>query len=58
MPAVSEKQRRFMGMVLAYKRGKLKRPSPKIKEAAGGMSEQSVSDFASTGRKRIAQSLI
>jgi len=48
MPSVSDKQRRFFGMVLAAKRGQLKNPSPEVKKTAGSVSEQSASDFAST----------
>lgn len=53
MPSVSEKQMRFMGMALAAKRGKLAHPSKKVMEAARGMSESVLSDFASkAGNKK------
>lgn len=60
MPSTSESQRRLFGMVLAYKRGKLKNPSAKIKGVASGVSEGSAKDFASDvqkKRKGIASSL-
>lgn len=58
-PAASEKQRRFMAMVLAHKRGKIKKPSKKVMLASRSMSEKSARDFATkAGRRRgIARSL-
>ena len=52
MPAVSEKQRRLFGMVLAAKRGKLKNPSPLVEKVASGISEKSAEDFASKVKKK------
>lgn len=46
MPAVSEKQRRFLGAALAAKRGG-KPISKKVAKAASSMSEQQLSDFVS-----------
>lgn len=48
MPAKSIKQQRFMGQVVAYKQGKLKKPSEEIKKAAMGMTLAEAKEFAST----------
>ena len=48
MPAVSKSQQRFMGMVCATKKGKMKDPSPEVAKAAAGMSEKDACDFART----------
>jgi hypothetical protein len=53
MPARSQKQQRFMGMVEAAKEGKLKNPSPAIEKAAHSMTTKQVDDFASTPRKGL-----
>lgn len=45
MPAESEKQRRFMGAVLAAKRGG-RAISPKVERAARSMTESQARDFA------------
>lgn len=47
MPAVSDAQRKFMGMVLAARRKQLKNPSPEIQQAADAMTDRQISDFAS-----------
>ncbi len=52
MPSVSDRQRRFFGMVLAAKRGQLKNPSQEVSKTAGSISEQSASDFASSVEKK------
>lgn len=52
MPATSKAQQRFMGMVLSAKRGD-KPASPKVAEAARGMSLKSAKDFASTKTKGL-----
>lgn len=57
MPAVSESQRRFMGMVLAQKRGQLKNPSMRVKKAASGISESDAKDF-SKKRMGVAETLV
>jgi hypothetical protein len=46
--AVSIAQQQFMGMVDAYKKGKMKNASPKVKKAAKEMSGTEVKKFAST----------
>ncbi len=53
MPAKSKAQQKFMGMVLAAKRGQLKNPSSAVKKAAGSMSAKSAEDFASTKRSKL-----
>jgi hypothetical protein len=46
MPAKSEKQRKFMAVVRAYKRGKVKgKVSKSVRDAAKSMSDKEVSDF-------------
>lgn len=47
-PAVSRKQRRFMGMVHATQKGKISAPSPAVAEAAKSMKPSDTTDFAST----------
>jgi hypothetical protein len=53
MPAVSESQRRFFGMVLAYKRGELNLTDiddpelrKKIKQTAARMTEEEIRKYA------------
>jgi hypothetical protein len=53
MPAVSESQRRFFGMVLAYKRGELSLSDiddpemrKKIKQVSARMSEEEIRKYA------------
>ena len=55
MPSVSRKQQRFMGMVHADQEGKLKHPSADISRAAGSMSHQAASDFASTSHSGLPE---
>lgn len=45
--ALSQAQQKFMGMVLATKRGK-KAPSPEVEQAAAGMTEKEAKKFAKT----------
>lgn len=51
MPAKSEKQRRFFGLVLSVKRGKSKAPNKKVAEVAKSMSEEDIRDFATKRKK-------
>jgi cytochrome c553 len=53
MPAVSESQQRLMGMVHAYKKGKLKKAPKKIKEIAKHISDDDARDFAKTKHKGL-----
>lgn len=48
MPAVSEKQRRLMGMALAFKRGEAKTASPEVRRLVAQMTEEQLRDFASS----------
>lgn len=57
MPAKSKAQQKFMGMVLAAKRGQLKNPSSAVKKAAGSMSAKSAKDFASTKRSKLPKNV-
>lgn len=53
MPAKSISQQHFMGMVHAYKQGKLKHASAEIKKAAASISDEDAVDFASTKHKKL-----
>jgi hypothetical protein len=46
--AVSTAQQKFMGMVHAYKKGKMSNASPEVKKAAKEMSDTEAKKFAST----------
>ena len=58
MPAVSKSQQRFMGMVCATKKGKMKDSSPEVAKAAAGMSEKDACDFASTKHKKLPEKVV
>ena len=53
MPAVSVKQRRFMGMVRAVQKGEMSAPSKEIASAASDMKKTDVKKFASTKEKEL-----
>jgi len=53
MPAVSQAQQRFMGMVYAAKKGKLDNPSPEVAKAAASIKKKDAKDFASTKHKGL-----
>lgn len=53
MPALSQSQQRFFGMVHAVQKGDMEAPSKEIADAADDMSEKSVDDFASTKHKGL-----
>lgn len=53
MPAKSIAQQRFMGMVHAVQKGKMKAPSKKIEETAKSMKKQDVTDFAKTKHENL-----
>ena len=46
MPSVSEKQRRFFGLVRSVQKGQAQNVSPQAASAAANMSIKSVRDFA------------
>lgn len=53
MPAKSKAQQKFMGMVLATKRGEMKGASPAVKKAAKSMSASSAKKYAGTKTKGL-----
>jgi hypothetical protein len=55
MPAVSQKQQKFMGLVLAYKRGEIpaSKVSKNVKQVADAMSEKELEKFAGTKHKGL-----
>lgn len=53
MPAVSQSQQRFFGMVRAAQKGKLKSPSSAVARAAKSMSDEDAHDFAATKHKGL-----
>lgn len=53
--AVSTAQQKFMGMVHAFKKGKMKDASPEVAKAAKGMSDTEANKFASTSHKGLPQ---
>lgn len=55
MPAKSKAQRRLMGMVYAYKNGKLKNAPKKIKEVAKHISDEDARDFAKTKTDKLPE---
>lgn len=48
MPAQSQAQQKFMGMVHAFKKGSMPNASTAVKKAASSMSSKDAEDFAST----------
>ena len=55
MPALSQKQQKFMGLVLAYKRGEVpaSKVSKNVKQVAAKMSEKELEKFAGTKHKGL-----
>jgi len=55
MPASSIKQQKFMGLVLAYKRGEIpaSKVSPNVKKVAASMSEKELEKYAGTKHKGL-----
>ena len=55
MPALSKKQQKFMGLVLAYKRGEIpaSKVSKNVKQVAAAMSEKELEKFAGTKHKGL-----
>jgi hypothetical protein len=55
MPSVSQKQQKFMGLVLAYKRGEIpaSKVSKNVKQAAASMSEKELEKYAGTKHKGL-----
>lgn len=55
MPALSKSQQRLMGMVHAYKKGKLKHAPKKIKDVAKHISDEDARDFAKTKTDKLPE---
>ena len=55
MPAVSQAQQRFMGMVYATKKGEMTNPSPEVAKAAASMKKKDAKDFDSTKHKGLPE---
>ena len=53
MPAKSQAQQRFFGMVRAAQKGEMENPSPEVTKAATSMSSSDVKDFAQTKHKGL-----
>lgn len=55
MPAVSKQQQKFMGLVLAYKRGEVpaSKVSKNVKQVAAAMSEKELEKYAGTKHKGL-----
>jgi hypothetical protein len=53
--AKSTAQQKFMGMVHAFKKGKMKNASPEVEKTAKGMSDAEAKKFASTSHKGLPQ---
>lgn len=53
--AMSTAQQKFMGMIYAYKKGKLPSASPEVKDAAKQMSDTEAKKFASTEHEGLPQ---
>lgn len=55
MPAVSKSQQRLFGQVHAFKKGKLRKPSPQIERIAKGISDEDSMHFAATEHKDLPE---
>jgi len=55
MPSVSKKQQRFMGMVHAVQKGKMKAPSKEVAAAAKTMKKSDAKDFAKTKHEDLPE---
>ena len=53
--AVSKSQQRFMGMVYAYKKGKMPNASDEVIKAAEGMSKKDAEKYASTKHAKLPE---
>ena len=53
MPAKSQAQQRFMGMVHAVQKGAMAAPSAAVAKAAGSISKTAAKEFASTKSKGL-----
>ena len=55
MPAVSNKQQRFFGIVRAIQKGEMAPTTPETAKAAADMKKSDVKDFASTKHKKLPE---
>ena len=55
MPAVSQKQQKFFGIVRAIQQGEMAPTTPETAQAAADMNEKDVKDFASTKHKGLPE---
>ena len=55
MPAVSQKQQKFFGIVRAIQKGKMAPTTPETAKAAADMKKKDVKDFASTKHKGLPE---
>ena len=55
MPAVSQKQQKFFGIVRAIQKGEMAPTSPETAKAAATMKKKDVKDFASTKHKGLPE---
>ena len=53
MPAKSQQQQKFFGLVDAYQKGETDNVSPEVKKAADSMTRKEVRKFAKTKRKGL-----
>ena len=55
MPAVSQAQQRFFGMVRATQKGEMENPSPEVAKVAATAKRSDVKKFASTKHKGLPE---
>ena len=55
MPAVSQKQQKFFGIVRAIQKGEMAPTTPETAKAAANMKKKDVKDFASTKHKGLPE---
>lgn len=55
MPAVSQKQQKFFGIVRAIQKGEMAPTTPETAKAAADMKKSDVKDFASTKHKDLPE---
>lgn len=55
MPAVSQKQQKFFGIVRAIQKGEMAPTTPETAKAAADMKKKDVKDFASTKHKKLPE---
>jgi len=58
MPAVSQKQQKFFGIVRAIQKGKIAPTTPETAKAAADMKKSDVKDFASTKHKKLPEKVV